>query len=116
MPDEYFPHIGVANLRLEDGQPMAYAHDRHVIDADSHLMEWPGFLADHAPADIRSALPEIGGGTGGFTLKGLSRTAQERATLIALGDDLVRKGPKWHDALGAIDPAERSAALDLLGF
>jgi hypothetical protein len=93
---------------------LAYA--RTVIDADSHLMEWPGFLADHAPAAIRAALPEIGGGSGGFTLEGYSRAAQERAALIALGDDLLRKGPKWHDALGAIDPAERSAALDLLGF
>ncbi|HYD09928.1 MAG TPA: amidohydrolase family protein, partial [Acidimicrobiales bacterium] len=33
-----------------------------------------------------------------------------------LGDDLVRKGPKWHAALGAVSPAERSVALDLLGF
>ncbi len=35
---------------------------------------------------------------------------------MALGDDLVRKGPKWHEALGAIDPNERAEALDLLGF
>ena len=40
----------------------------------------------------------------------------ERARLIELGDDLVRRGPKWHGALGAVEPAERSRALDLLGF
>ena len=28
----------------------------------------------------------------------------------------MRKGPKWHAALGAVDPSERSTALDLLGF
>jgi predicted TIM-barrel fold metal-dependent hydrolase len=95
---------------------MSYVNNRCVIDADSHLMEWPGFLTDHAPAAIRGDLPVIGGGTSGLTIKGHSRTAEQRAALIALGDDLVRKGPKWHDALGAIDPAERSAALDLLGF
>ena len=35
---------------------------------------------------------------------------------LALGDDLVRKGPKWHEALGAIDPNERTEVLDMLGF
>jgi hypothetical protein len=95
---------------------MSYVQNRCVIDADSHLMEWPGFLTDHAPAAIRDSLPQIGGGSSGIAIKGHSRTAQERAALIALGDDLVRKGPKWHDALGALDPAERSCALDLLGF
>ena len=40
----------------------------------------------------------------------------ERARLIGLGDDLVRRGPKWHGALGAVDPDERSCALDFLGF
>jgi len=95
---------------------MAYVNNRCVIDADSHLMEWPGFLTDYAPIAIRDDLPVIGGGTSGLTIKSHSRTAQERAALLALGDDLVRKGPKWHDALGAIDPSERSAALDLLGF
>jgi predicted TIM-barrel fold metal-dependent hydrolase len=29
---------------------------------------------------------------------------------------LLRRGPKWHAALGAVDPRERSEALDLLGF
>ena len=28
----------------------------------------------------------------------------------------MRKGPKWHAALGAVDPSERATALDLLGF
>ena len=32
----------------------------------------------------------------------------ERERLIGLGDDLVKRGPKWHAALGAVEPEERS--------
>jgi len=95
---------------------MTYVKDRRVIDADSHLMEWPGFLTDYAPAAIRSDLPVIAGGSSGFQTKAYERSVEARAALVALGDDLVRKGPKWHEALGAIDPNERREALDLLGF
>ena len=95
---------------------MSYVKDRRVIDADSHLMEWPSFLTEHAPANIRDDLPSIGGGSSGLRVKGLDRTAQARDSLVALGDELIRKGPKWHDALGAIDPNERTMALDLFGF
>ena len=95
---------------------MTYVNDRRVIDADSHLMEWPTFLTEHAPISIRSDLPEIGGGSSGLQVKGLERTAEARDSLIALGDDLIRKGPKWYEALGANDSNERTMALDLLGF
>jgi predicted TIM-barrel fold metal-dependent hydrolase len=95
---------------------MTYAGHRRVIDADSHLMEWPGFLTDHAPAHIRADLPAIAGGSSGFQVEPYERTALAHAALLALGDDLVRKGPKWHEALGATDPNERTEALDLLGF
>jgi predicted TIM-barrel fold metal-dependent hydrolase len=95
---------------------MTYAGARRIVDADSHLMEWPGFLTDHADPRLRDAMPPIGGGRSGLTLTDGARTPAERDGLVALGDDLVRKGPKWHAALGAVDPAERSVALDLLGF
>jgi len=103
-------------LNLPDAFDMTYVKDRRVIDADSHLMEWPGFLTDYAPAAIRSDLPVIAGGSSGFQTKAYERSVEARAALVALGDDLVRKGPKWHEALGAIDPNERREALDLLGF
>mgnify|MGYP001370428501 CR=1 FL=1 len=61
-------------------------------------------------------MPAISGGTSGLAIKAFRRTDAERAALVALGDDLLRRGPKWHEALGAIDAGERSAALDLLGF
>ena len=37
-----------------------------------------------------------------------AHTDDERAALVALGDDLIKRGPKWHAALGAVEPAERS--------
>ena len=100
------------------GPPAAatYVGPRRVIDADSHLMEWPNFLADHAPASIAGRLPAIRGGLTGLNLDTPGPTEEERAELVALGGDVIRRGPKWHRALGAMDPADRSAALDQLGF
>jgi uncharacterized protein len=94
---------------------MTYAGSRRIVDADSHVMEWPGFLRDHADPALRDAMPSLGGRSG-LTLIDGSRVPEERQALVDLGDELVRKGPKWHAALGAVDPAERSMALDLLGF
>jgi uncharacterized protein len=94
---------------------MTYAGARRIVDADSHVMEWPGFLTDHADPAFRDAMPSLGGRSG-LTLTDGSRAADERDALVELGDQLVRKGPKWHAALGAVDPGERSIALDLLGF
>lgn len=95
---------------------MTYAGGRRIVDADSHLMEWPTFLTDHADQAVCDALPPLGGGRSRLELTDGHREPGEREALVALGDDLVRKGPKWHAALGAVDPAERSTALDLLGF
>lgn len=95
---------------------MTYASARLIFDADSHLMEWPSFLTDHADPAIRARLPKITGGMSGLDIKERARGAEERDALIALGDDLIREGPKWHAALGAMDGLERATALDLLGF
>ena len=95
---------------------MTYAGERRIVDADSHLMEWPGFLTDNVEARFRDAMPQIGGGRSQLELSTGSHTDDELEQLVGLGDDLIRKGPKWHAALGAVDPAERSQALDLLGF
>ena len=95
---------------------MTYAGTRRVLDADSHLMEWPGFLTDHADPSVRALLAPISGGLSGLDVTAASHTPAERAGLEALGDELVKRGPKWHAALGAVDAGERSSALDLLGF
>src|SRR5262245_28972152 len=94
---------------------LAYAGDRVVVDADSHLMEWPTFLSEQADPGVRAALPVLGGGFTGLEILEREHGAAERAALAALGDDLIRRGPKWHAALGAADPVERAQALDLLG-
>ncbi len=99
---------------------MSYAGARLIHDADSHLMELPDFLIAHAEVDLRDQLPDLTAAlTGQFNpdryagRSGHPPEVVER--LLALGDDLTR-GPKWHDALGAFSAAERSQALDLLGF
>lgn len=101
---------------------MTYATGRRYLDADSHLMELPGFLRDHADPDMREALPRIGFGGGGKMMEHLA--AIEAAgglppdrieQLIELGDGLLT-GPKGYEALGACAGSERGAVLDLLGF
>ncbi|HTN78436.1 MAG TPA: hydrolase, partial [Acidimicrobiales bacterium] len=97
---------------------MTYAGSRRIVDADSHLMEWPGFLSDHVDPALRDRLPNIEAVmvANGVDPTRWQHSEEERASLVDLGDDLVRRGPKWHAALGAVDPSERSRALDLLGF
>ncbi|MFI5316040.1 MAG: amidohydrolase family protein [Myxococcota bacterium] len=92
---------------------MTYARGRRMVDADSHLMEWPSFLTEHASAGVAARLPKLPVDVGPWADRSSRRSREE---LVALGDELLRKGPKWSDALGAVDPAERSTALDLLGF
>jgi predicted TIM-barrel fold metal-dependent hydrolase len=112
-------HGRVGTMTGAPAQPpdiATYVGPRRVIDADSHLMEWPSFLADHAPAELARRLPPIQGGLTGLDLDTPGPTVEERAELVALGGDVIRRGPKWHRALGAMDPADRSVALDQLGF
>ena len=99
---------------------MSYAADRLIYDADSHLMELPDFLSAHADASSRHLLPPLGTRTTGLFDPGehvgkAGQTPENVRKLLQLGDRITR-GPKWHDALGAFSGAERSLALDLLGF
>ena len=101
---------------------MPYAEGRTFLDADSHLMELPDFLRDHADPGLRDRLPPISfssGGKLGDALERLGRTkehpAERVAELVGLGDHLI-SGPKGYEALGAFNPSERSQALDQLGF
>jgi len=99
---------------------MSYAGRRLIYDADSHLMELPDFLSAHADDAFRHLLPSLGTRTTGLFDPGehIGTTGQSPEALeklISLGDRITY-GPKWHDALGAFSGAERSIALDLLGF
>jgi len=101
---------------------MPYAQGRTFLDADSHVMELPNFLRDHADASMRDRLPELSFASGGRMQDALAELGArgghgpERVEELAnLGDGLIA-GPKGYDALGAFNPLERSRALDLLGF
>src|SRR4051794_19759361 len=95
---------------------MTYAGTRRIVDADSHVMERADFLVEHADPAMRDRIPRLDGGRTGLDMTSGAHTDEERAALVGLGDGLIKRGPKWHAALGAVVPAERSTALDLLGF
>jgi len=101
---------------------MTYAAGRTILDADSHIMELPSFLSDHADPAVRDRIKPMSFTSGsriGPIVEAYARTrkhsAEEIAAQVALGDKLVT-GPKGYQALGAFDRDERRQALDQLGF
>jgi predicted TIM-barrel fold metal-dependent hydrolase len=99
---------------------MSYAGKRLIYDADSHLMELPDFLTANADPADRASMPTLGAlATGQFNpgdhVGKPGHDAATVQTLLALGDQITR-GPKWHAALGSFNGAERTLALDQLGF
>jgi predicted TIM-barrel fold metal-dependent hydrolase len=97
---------------------MTYATGRTFYDADSHLMELPTWLAEYADPDVRDRIrPLYLGGAGRLADEAVHAAEARRGDADAaaqLEGNLM--GPKGWSALGAFDPAERSRALDLLGF
>lgn len=96
-----------------------YATGRVFLDADSHVVETPEWLAPYADPDVRERLRtlDLGGGGGEVVRKVLDRARERVATGgSALRDDETVMSAKGWSAMGAFDAAERSAALDLLGF
>jgi predicted TIM-barrel fold metal-dependent hydrolase len=97
---------------------MSYADGRPILDADSHLMELPGFLDRFIEADMVDRLK-------GREMKALVPML-DRATADAAArrtDPAVRAAAearllqdKGWQAMGSFDPAERSEVLDLFGF
>ena len=101
---------------------MPYATGRTFLDADSHIMELPGFLREHADPTIRDRMPEVSPSSGGRMADAVERlgpdgghSPERVADLLDLGDGLIA-GPKGYEALGACNAVERGRALDLLGF
>jgi uncharacterized protein len=103
---------------------MTYAPtDRLYYDADSHIMELPDFLRDHADPGIRDELPQVSYAASLVTdeevevivANGNRHSAEHVEAQIALGDRLIAES-KEIQALGAFDRGDRSVALDLLGF
>src|SRR5271156_6319401 len=103
---------------------MTYAPDnRALYDADSHIMELPDFLKKFADPDLRDELPEVSYRASIVTdeevavimARGGRHSPEHVAELVALGDKLIETS-KEIQALGAFDAAERTTAVDMLGF
>ncbi len=98
---------------------MPYATDRPYCDADSHIMETRDWIANFTDPDIVARLPEMSllkSGTKSFEVINEAVLKQkQRAAMGSTAVDVV-KGLKGWNAPGAFDAAERTAALDDLGF
>lgn len=103
---------------------MTYAPTTRVFyDADSHIMELPTFLKAYADPALRDEIPEVSYSASIVTdeevavlmAQGGRHSPEHVAAQIALGDKLIESS-KEIQALGAFDSADRSKALDMLGF
>ncbi len=98
---------------------MTYVGDRLVFDADSHVMELPGWLEDFADGSIADSLRPLAlGGAGALADRAVAEAAGRQAGGVATLDpdpiELLRA--KGWGAVGAFDSTERSFVLDQLGF
>ena len=103
---------------------MTYAPaTRAIYDADSHIMELPDFLKRYADPGLRDEIPEVSYSASIVTDEevavimgqGGRHSAEHVAAQVALGDRLIELS-KEIQALGAFNAADRSTAMDLLGF
>jgi predicted TIM-barrel fold metal-dependent hydrolase len=97
---------------------MPYAEGRTFYDADSHVMEIDDWLPQYADPDVRDRIrPLYLGGAGKMADKAVQAAAARRgdADAAARLEEQLMTAKGW-GALGAFDPAERTRALDLLGF
>ena len=105
--------------RVSDAGFTPYAHGRRFLDADSHIMELPGFLEPFADPAVRDRLPAISTDVAGSQGEGfevyLATGSHSPEQVVALEGNVIG-GPKGYHALGAFNSTERSRALDLLGF
>ena len=91
---------------------MPYAEGRTYNDADSHVMETRDWLASYADPGLRAKLPPPDFARTGRMADAIGK-APDWSSIDIEANLMTLKG--WA-AYGAIDPAERSRALDLLGF
>jgi predicted TIM-barrel fold metal-dependent hydrolase len=98
---------------------MSYAAGRVINDADSHIMESLDWLSSYADPSIRDRLGSMrleAGGSGAEKAIARALERQKDAATTAEISTGVVTGPKGWAAYGAIDPGERTKALDDLGF
>ena len=103
---------------------MTYAGNRRIIDVDSHLFELDDFLTAVASDDERALLrPMDEQDELPVSLEAIAKGRQHLARRNADGEVMVKFEAGMFDIsrspwsrLGAFDPADRSHALDVLGF
>ncbi len=98
---------------------MPYAEGRPFFDADSHLMELPDWLVNHADPGMRDRIPPLSVSSGGPTSEWVMENAPAGAHPPERVAELLQNvigGPKNYEALGAFNFDERVLALDDLGF
>lgn len=99
---------------------MSYIADRVVFDADSHVMELPGWLERHADAATAERLRPLAlGAAGAFADRAVAEAAARAGSAdasITPLDPYDVLAPKGWAARGAFDPIERGRVLDCLGF
>jgi predicted TIM-barrel fold metal-dependent hydrolase len=98
---------------------MTYANSRPIYDADSHIMETPGWIERHADPDILPRIPPLGLSKAGTatqeSIERAMRSARQRADAGNTIENVIAGAKGW-EAPGAFEAAERSKALDDLGF
>lgn len=97
---------------------MPYAEGRTYFDADSHIMELHDWLSAYVEESSGVELPPLHlGGAGKLAEQAVDAAAVRRGDAAKVGEleEQLMTAKGW-SALGAFDPAERSRALDLLGF
>lgn len=97
---------------------MTYARTREILDADSHVMELPGFLDDFLEPAFRGRLRDLEVEALKPALAKATARAERRRTdqtAATAADEHLMEDKGWM-AVGAFSPDERSHALDLLGF
>ena len=99
---------------------MAYAEGRVYLDADSHLMELPGWIESYTDPGLRDRIRPLSstlGAAGALADRAVADAEARKGDAEAARrlEDRLMTNKGW-GGLGAFDPIERTRALDLLGF
>ena len=92
---------------------MPYISDRHVHDADSHVMEIPHWLDDFGTQRVAEQFNARFGRQRSDFFTNVIKKHQDAK--FGPEDESRVMGLKNHDAIGAFKKADRSIALDLMG-